>query len=192
MDCEPFLSRLILRSMKQAKYTVDCTGHFGLAAKYYCHFTSPIRRYPDLQIHRIVKENLRGKMSEAKIRHYDQILEEVARQSSAMERRAEEVERETVKMKKAEFMKQHVGETFEGVISGVTEWGLYVELENTVEGLVHVNTMTDDYYTYDREQYLLKGDMTKKVYAMGQKVKVRVEGADIQTKSIDFSLEREE
>ena len=131
-------------------------------------------------------------MSEAKIRHYDQILEEVARQSSAMERRAEEVEREIVKMKKAEFMKQQVGETFEGVISGVTEWGLYVELENTVEGLVHVNTMTDDYYTYDREQYLLKGDMTKKVYAMGQKVKVRVEGADIQTKSIDFSLEREE
>ena len=192
MDCEPFLSRLILRSMKQAKYTVDCTGHFGLAAKYYCHFTSPIRRYPDLQIHRIIKENLRGKMSEAKIRHYDQILEEVARQSSAMERRAEEVEREIVKMKKAEFMKQQVGETFEGVISGVTEWGLYVELENTVEGLVHVNTMTDDYYTYDREQYLLKGDMTKKVYAMGQKVKVRGEGADIQTKSIDFSLEREE
>ena len=192
MDCEPFLSRLILRSMKQAKYTVDCTGHFGLAAKYYCHFTSPIRRYPDLQIHRIIKENLRGKMLEAKIRHYDQILEEVARQSSAMERRAEEVEREIVKMKKAEFMKQQVGETFEGVISGVTEWGLYVELENTVEGLVHVNTMTDDYYTYDREQYLLKGDMTKKVYAMGQKVKVRVEGADIQTKSIDFSLEREE
>ena len=192
MDCEPFLSRLILRSMKQAKYTVDCTGHFGLAAKYYCHFTSPIRRYPDLQIHRIIKENLRGKMSEAKIKHYDQMLEEVARQSSAMERRAEEVERETVKMKKAEFMKQHIGETFEGVISGVTEWGLYVELENTVEGLVHVNTMTDDYYTYDREQYLLKGDMTKKVYAMGQKVRIRVEGADVQTKSIDFSLEREE
>ena len=192
MDCEPFLSRLILRSMKQAKYTVDCTGHFGLAAKYYCHFTSPIRRYPDLQIHRIIKENLRGKMSEAKIKHYDQMLEEVARQSSAMERRAEEVERETVKMKKAEFMKQHIGETFEGVISGVTEWGLYVELENTVEGLVHVNTMTDDYYTYDREQYLLKGDMTKKVYTMGQKVRIRVEGADVQTKSIDFSLEREE
>ena len=190
MDCEPFLSRLILRSMKQAKYTVDCTGHFGLAAKYYCHFTSPIRRYPDLQIHRIIKENLRGKMSEAKIKHYDQMLEEVARQSSAMERRAEEVERETVKMKKAEFMKQHIGETFEGVISGVTEWGLYVELENTVEGLVHVNTMTDDYYTYDREQYLLKGDMTKKVYAMGQKVRIRVEGADVQTKSIDFSLEK--
>lgn len=191
MDCEPFLSRLILRSMKQAKYTVDCTGHFGLAAKYYCHFTSPIRRYPDLQIHRIIKEHLRGKMSDAKIRHYDQILEEVARQSSAMERRAEEVERETVKMKKAEFMKQHIGENFDGVISGVTEWGLYVELENTVEGLIHVNTMTDDYYTYDREQYLLKGDMTKKVYAMGQKVRIRVENVDVQTKSIDFSLERE-
>ena len=192
MECQPFLSRIILRSMKQAKYTVDCSGHFGLAVKYYCHFTSPIRRYPDLQIHRIIKENIRGKMTDSKIRHYDQILEEVGRQSSAMERRAEEVERETVKMKKAEYMKQHIGESFEGIISGVTEWGLYVELENTVEGLVHVNTMTDDYYSYDREHYLMKGDMTKKVYAMGQKVRVRVEDADVKTKSIDFILEREE
>ena len=192
MECQPFLSRIILRSMKQAKYTVDCSGHFGLAAKYYCHFTSPIRRYPDLQIHRIIKENIRGKMTDSKIRHYDQILEEVGRQSSAMERRAEEVERETVKMKKAEYMKQHIGESFEGIISGVTEWGLYVELENTVEGLVHVNTMTDDYYSYDREHYLMKGDMTKKVYAIGQKVRVRVEDADVKTKSIDFILEREE
>ena len=136
MECEPFFARLILRSMKQAKYTVEDTGHFGLAAKYYCHFTSPIRRYPDLQIHRIIKETLRGKMTEAKIQHYRGILEEVARQSSAMERRAEEVERETIKMKKAEYMKQHIGEAFEGTVSGVTEWGFYVELDNTVEGLV--------------------------------------------------------
>ena len=175
MECEPFFARLLLRSMKQARYTTQCSGHFGLAAKYYCHFTSPIRRYPDLQIHRIIKEHLRGKITEAKIRHYAEILEEVAGQSSAMERRAEEVERETVKMKKAEFMKQHIGEVMEGTISGVTEWGLYVELPNTVEGLVHVNSMRDDYYTYEKEKYRFVGDMTKKVYSMGQKVKVRVE-----------------
>ena len=126
-------------------------------------------------------------MTEAKIRHYAEILEEVAGQSSAMERRAEEVERETVKMKKAEFMKQHIGEVMEGTILGVTEWGLYVELPNTVEGLVHVNSMRDDYYTYEKEKYRFVGDMTKKVYSMGQKVKVRVENADIVTKAVDFS-----
>lgn len=190
MECEPFFSRLLLRSMKQAKYTTDCSGHFGLAAKYYCHFTSPIRRYPDLQIHRIIKEHLRGKMTEGKIKHYADILDEVARQSSAMERRAEEVERETIKLKKTEFMKQHIGEVFEGIISGVTEWGLYVELSNTVEGLVHVNTMNGDYYSYDRERCMLIGDMTKKSYVMGQKVTVRVADADMNTKTIDFALEK--
>lgn len=192
MECEPYFSRLFLRAMKQAKYTTDCSGHFGLAAKYYCHFTSPIRRYPDLQIHRIIKEHLRGKLTQAKKKHYGEILDEVAAQSSAMERRAEEVERETVKLKKAEYMKDHIGEVFEGIISGVTEWGIYVELENTVEGLVHVNSMTGDYYTFDREQYRLTGDMTKKTYTMGQKVRVRVENADLQTKTVDFVLEREE
>lgn len=192
MECEPYFSRLFLRAMKQAKYTTDCSGHFGLAAKYYCHFTSPIRRYPDLQIHRIIKENLRGKLTEAKRKHYEDILDQVAAQSSAMERRAEEVERETVKLKKAEYMKAHIGESFEGIISGVTEWGIYVELENTVEGLVHVNSMTGDYYTFDRERFMLTGDMTKKTYVMGQKVKVRVEHADLQTKTVDFVLEREE
>src|SRR5699024_2764753 len=124
-ESEAFFSRLILRSMKQAKYTTECTGHFGLAARYYCHFTSPIRRYPDLQIHRIIKENLRGKMTEAKMSQYEEILDEVARQSSATERRAEEAERETIKMKKAEYMESQIGEIFEGVISGVTDWGLY-------------------------------------------------------------------
>ena len=192
MECEPFFARLILRSMKQAKYTVEDTGHFGLAAKYYCHFTSPIRRYPDLQIHRIIKETLRGKMTEAKVQHYKEILEEVARQSSAMERRAEEVERETVKMKKAEYMKQHIGEAFEGIVSGVTEWGLYVELDNTVEGLVHVNTLTDDYYSFDKDRYCLVGDMTGRTYTMGQRVKVWVENADENTKTVDFKIERME
>lgn len=190
MECEPFFARLILRSMKQAKYTVEDTGHFGLAAKYYCHFTSPIRRYPDLQIHRIIKETLRGKMTEAKIQHYKGILEEVARQSSAMERRAEEVERETIKMKKAEYMKQHIGEAFEGTVSGVTEWGFYVELDNTVEGLVHVNSLTDDYYTFDKDRYRLVGDMTGRTYVMGQRVKVWVENADENTKTVDFKIER--
>ena len=190
MECEPFFARLILRSMKQAKYTVEDTGHFGLAAKYYCHFTSPIRRYPDLQIHRIIKETLRGKMTEAKIQHYKGILEEVARQSSAMERRAEEVERETIKMKKAEYMKQHIGEAFEGTVSGVTEWGFYVELDNTVEGLVHVNSLTDDYYTFDKDRYCLVGDMTGRAYRMGQRVKVWVENADENTKTVDFKIER--
>lgn len=190
MECEPFFARLILRSMKQAKYTVEDTGHFGLAAKYYCHFTSPIRRYPDLQIHRIIKETLRGKMTEAKIQHYRGILEEVARQSSAMERRAEEVERETIKMKKAEYMKQHIGEAFEGTVSGVTEWGFYVELDNTVEGLVHVNSLTDDYYSFDKDRYCLVGDMTGRTYTMGQRVKVWVENADENTKTVDFKIER--
>ena len=190
MECEPFFARLILRSMKQAKYTVEDTGHFGLAAKYYCHFTSPIRRYPDLQIHRIIKETLRGKMTEAKIQHYKEILEEVARQSSAMERRAEEVERETIKMKKAEYMKQHIGEAFEGTVSGVTEWGFYVELDNTVEGMVHVNSLTDDYYTFDKDRYCLVGDMTGRAYRMGQRVKVWVENADENTKTVDFKIER--
>lgn len=190
MECEPFFARLILRSMKQAKYTVEDTGHFGLAAKYYCHFTSPIRRYPDLQIHRIIKETLRGKMTEAKMQHYRGILEEVARQSSAMERRAEEVERETIKMKKAEYMKQHIGEAFEGTVSGVTEWGFYVELDNTVEGLVHVNSLTDDYYSFDKDRYCLVGDMTGRIYTMGQRVKVWVENADENTKTVDFKIER--
>lgn len=187
-ESEPFFSRLFLRSMKQAKYTTECSGHFGLAARYYCHFTSPIRRYPDLQIHRIIKENLRGKMTEAKRKHYEEILDEVASQSSVTERRAEEVERETVKMKKAEFMEQHVGEVFEGVISGVTQWGFYVELPNTVEGLVHVNDLTDDYYIYEEERYALTGEKSKRTFAMGERVKVRVAQASAEARTVDFVL----
>lgn len=120
---EALISRLTLRSMKQAKYSTECTGHFGLASQYYCHFTSPIRRYPDLQIHRIIKEQLRGRLVESRITHYEQILPQVAKQSSQMERRADEAERETDKLKKTEFMEKHIGEIYEGVISGVTAWG---------------------------------------------------------------------
>ena len=186
---EAMISRLVLRSMKQAKYTTKCSGHFGLAAKYYCHFTSPIRRYPDLQIHRIIKDNLRGRlMREGRTEHYAEILDEVARQSSVCERRADEAERESDKLKKAEYMSYHLGEEFEGIISGVTGWGLYVELPNTVEGLVHVNTLRDDYYVFDQESYELRGEMTKKVYKLGDKVRVRVAEADKMLKTVDFEL----
>lgn len=189
---EAQISRLALRTMKQARYTTDCSGHFGLAARYYCHFTSPIRRYPDLQIHRIIRDNLRGRLArEGRTEHYREILEEVAQKSSACERRAEEAERESEKMKKAEYMSYHLGEEFDGIISGVTGWGLYVELANTVEGLVHVNTLRDDYYIFDEENYELRGELTKKVYGMGQKVRVRVEDADASLKTIDFVLVEE-
>ena len=186
---EAQISRLMLRTMKQAKYTTECSGHFGLAARYYCHFTSPIRRYPDLQIHRIIKDNLRGRLQrEGRTDHYREILDEVARQSSICERRADEAEREGDKLKKAEYMSYHLKEEYEGIISGVTGWGLYVELPNTVEGLVHVNTLRDDYYIFDKEAYELRGEMTKKVFRLGQKVRVRVEDADVMLKTIDFVL----
>ena len=185
---EVLISRLTLRSMKQAKYTTVSTGHFGLATHYYCHFTSPIRRYPDLQIHRIIKDNLRGRMNDKKILHYEKILDEVASRSSKLERRAEEAERETDKLKKVEYMSEHIGEIFEGVISGVTEWGFYVELPNTVEGLVHVTTLTDDYYHYDERSYELVGETTNRRYKLGQKIKVYVASTDKIVRTIDFRV----
>ena len=185
---EALISRLALRSMKQARYTPENAGHFGLAAQYYTHFTSPIRRYPDLQIHRIIKENLRGRLSDDRMAHYEKILQEVATQSSEMERRAEEAERETVKLKKVEYMQDRIGEEFEGVISGITKWGAYVELPNTIEGLVHVVNMKDDHYEYREEQYELVGEHTRKVYKLGQRVRVRVLGADRLQRTIDFEF----
>ena len=187
-DEEALISRLTLRSMKQAKYTTACTGHFGLAASYYCHFTSPIRRYPDLQIHRIIKETLRGRMNAKRIEHYEGILDEVAKQSSQMERRADEAERETIKLKKCEYMAKHIGEEFEGFISGVTEWGFFVELPNTVEGLVRVTELKDDFYQFYEDTYELVGEATNKRYKLGQKVKVVVESTDKLMRTIDFAL----
>ena len=186
------ICRLTLRSMKQAKYSPDNAGHFGLAAQYYTHFTSPIRRYPDLQIHRIIKDNLRGRMNEGRRNHCDKILTEVTMQASLMERRAEEAERETVKLKKVQYMQQFFGREFDGVISGITKWGLYVELPNTVEGLVHVTAMADDHYDYDEEHYRMIGARTRKIYELGQKLRVRVTGADILTRTIDFEIAAEE
>ena len=185
---EAMISRLTLRSMKQAKYSPDNDGHFGLATKYYTHFTSPIRRYPDLQIHRIIKDNLRGRMTESRRDHYAKILTEVTMQASSLERRADEAERETVKLKKVQYMKKFYGEEFEGVISGITKWGLYVELPNTVEGLVHVANMMDDHYDYDETHFQMVGTHTGKRYELGQKVKVRVTGCDTIARTIDFEL----
>lgn len=189
---EAQISRLTLRSMKQAKYTPESHGHFGLAAKYYCHFTSPIRRYPDLQIHRILKDTLRGRMNEERIAHYQNILEEVAKQSSERERKAEEAERETIKLKKVEYMSQHLEEEFNGVISGVTAWGVYVELPNTVEGLVHAASLQGDYFEYNEREYELIGTHTGKTYKLGQAVRVRVTGADRLSRTIDFEMVEEQ
>ena len=183
---EALISRLTLRSMKQAKYTTVCTGHFGLAANYYTHFTSPIRRYPDLQIHRIIKENLRRGLSDRRFAHYDSILPEVAVQCSSMERRADEAERETDKLKKCEYMSKRIGKEYDSVISGVTNWGLYVELPNTVEGLIRVNDLTGDYFVFDEEHMELVGEMTRKSYKLGQKIRVQVADTDKLTRTIDF------
>ena len=185
---EGLIGRLALRSMKQARYTTDCEGHFGLAMKYYCHFTSPIRRYPDLQIHRIIKDSLRGRLGEKRIGHYTQILPEVAKHASEMERRADEAERETIKLKKVQYMENHIGETFAGVISGVAEYGFFVELENTVEGLVRVTSLTDDFYQYYEETYELVGEATNRRFKLGQQVRVTVDNCDRIMRTIDFTL----
>ena len=189
---ETLISRLTLRSMKRASYTVECTGHFGLACQYYCHFTSPIRRYPDLQIHRIIKDQLRGRLREERLAHYTERLPEVAKHSSKAERRAEEAERETDKMKKAEYMEDHVGERYEGVISGITQWGIYVELPNTVEGLVHVSTLAGDFFYYNEETYEMVGRDTGKTYKLGQRITVQVKGADRLAGVVDFIIPEEE
>lgn len=185
---EDLISRLALRSMKRARYTTENTGHFGLAAKYYTHFTSPIRRYPDLQIHRIIKENLRGRLNENRISHYEEILPEVARKCSDHERSAEEAEREVTKMKKAEYMRARIGEEYDGVISGVTKWGIYVELPNTVEGLVHVADMKDDHYEFSEQEYELYGRHTGKTYKLGQRIRVRVADADKVQRTVNFEI----
>lgn len=189
---EVLISRLTLRSMKQARYTTSCDGHFGLATKYYCHFTSPIRRYPDLQIHRIIKESLKAGLSEKRTKHYEKILPDISIQSSHLERRADEAEREVEKMKKAEYMKQFIGETFEGIISSITTWGMYVELPNTVEGMIKVTSLKDDYYYYDEEKYMMVGEHTKKAYKLGEKIEVVVAGVDKLTRTIDFEIPVEE
>ena len=185
---EALICRLTLRSMKQAKYTIDCTGHFGLACQYYCHFTSPIRRYPDLQIHRIIKEQLRGKLDEKRIRHYNEILPEITKHSSDMEHRADEAERETDKLKKVEYMEERIGSIYEGVISSITAWGIYVELPNTIEGMIHVSMLSGDYFYYDEASYEMVGQATDVRYKLGQKLTIKVNAVDRISRNIDFVL----
>ncbi len=189
---EALISRLVLRSMKRAKYETESNGHFGLACQYYCHFTSPIRRYPDLQIHRIIKEYLRGRLKGARVEHYSIILPDVCVQASKMERRAEEAERETDKLKKVQYMEARIGEVFEGVISGITKWGVYVELENTVEGMIHVSALPGDYFAYNEEAYEMLGQSTGIAYKLGQPLKIKVKSVDKIARTIDFAIAEEE
>ncbi|MBR6615414.1 MAG: ribonuclease R, partial [Lachnospiraceae bacterium] len=183
---EALLSRLALRSMKQAKYSTECVGHFGLAAKYYTHFTSPIRRYPDLQIHRIIKENLHGNLNQKRLSHYDRILPEVSVWTSSRERLAEEAERETDKAKKVQYMERRVGEIYDGVISGMSNYGFYVELPNTIEGMVRVSELNGDYYVFDEDRYELVGERTRRKFKLGQQIRIQVVGVDRYMKTIDF------
>lgn len=185
---ESLISRLVLRSLKRARYSPKNAGHFGLAANYYCHFTSPIRRYPDLQIHRIIKENLHGHLDESRQAHYQSILGSVADTSSRLERRADDAERDLERLKKIEYMSAHIGETYTGIISGVSNWCIYVELENTCEGLIRFQKMEDDIYEYDETTGIVSGTYSGKTYELGQRVEITVESADKAGKTIEFLL----
>jgi ribonuclease R len=185
---EHIISKMALRSLKQAKYSPNNDGHFGLSAKYYCHFTSPIRRYPDLQIHRIIKEMIHGKLSAERISALRKIVEAVSVQSSEKERNAELAEREVNDMKMAEYMMAHVGETFKGIISSVTSFGLFIELENTIEGLLRMEELDDDYYVYDEVRLQLVGERKRKIYALGDEIEIVVSKADPVLRQIDFEL----
>lgn len=185
---ESLINNLMLRSLKKAEYSPECTPHFGLAAQYYCHFTSPIRRYPDLQIHRIIKGQLKGKLSEKDYQRLAERTAIVAEQSSKMERVADEVERDVDKIKIAEYMSDKIGEEYDGTVSGVTSFGIFIELENTVEGLVHISNMVDDFYIFNDEKRELYGQTTGKIYRIGDKVGIRVENVSIARAEIDFVL----
>ena len=187
-DAERLIRTLALRAMSQAKYSTECSGHFGLAMEYYTHFTSPIRRYPDLQIHRIIKEYLRFELDDARAAHYREILGKVADRSSSLERRADEVEREADKLKMVEYMQKHIGEEYDGIISGVTDWGIYVELQNCIEGMIPLRDMTDDYYELDETRYQVRGRATGKRYGLGEPVRVEVIRADKVAVEIDFGI----
>lgn len=190
-DEERIITRMVLRSMMQARYTAENGGHFGLAAKYYCHFTSPIRRYPDLEIHRMIKKMLHGELDEKASTYYRRKMPDWAKHCSKQERVAEDAERDTDALKKVEFMEDKVGQIYEGIISGVTNWGIYVELPNTIEGMVALSQMDDDYYEFDEKKMLVFGKRTKKSYRLGDKVVVSVAKVDRMMGTIDFVFEEE-
>ena len=185
---EEAVSTILLRSLKQARYEPTCIGHFGLAAKYYCHFTSPIRRYPDLQIHRIIKEQLNNKINQKRQDQLSNIVDYASTQSSERERAAELAERDVHDYYKACYMADKVGEEFEGTISSVTNFGMFVELENTVEGLIRLANMADDYYIYDDMSYTIIGERTRKTFRIGDPVRIRVDKVNVDFREIDFEL----
>lgn len=190
-DEERIITRMVLRSMMQARYTAENGGHFGLAAKYYCHFTSPIRRYPDLEIHRMIKKMLHGELDEKASAYYRRKMPDWAKHCSKQERVAEDAERDTDALKKVEFMEDKIGQIYEGIISGVTNWGIYVELPNTIEGMVALSQMDDDYYEFDEKKMLVFGKRTKKSYRLGDKVVVSVAKVDRMMGTIDFVFAEE-
>jgi ribonuclease R len=185
---ERFINTVLLRSLKQARYNERNLGHFGLAVGFYTHFTAPIRRYPDLIIHRIIREHLEEKLDPARQNKLVKTLGKIAQISSERERIAEEAERETVELKTAEYMANKIGNVYDGVISGIMPFGIFVELENTIEGLVHVSNMEDDYYMFNEKSITMKGERTGKIYRIGQGVKVRVIKVNISERQIDFAL----
>ena len=186
---EAIINNLMLRSLKKAKYSPECTGHFGLAAKYYTHFTSPIRRYPDLTIHRIISEYLAGTITEKREKKLTGFVKYASKLSSETEVTAQEAEREVDDIKKAEYMKDRIGEVYTGIISSVTPFGLFVELENTIEGLIHVSNLVDDYYYYDEKHHSFIGETTRRIFKLGDQVKIRVAKVNIIEGSIDFVLD---
>ena len=185
---ENVVNSVTLRSMQKAFYSTACEGHFGLSLKYYCHFTSPIRRYPDLMIHRIIKEWIKGGDANKITKHYKKKAQDAAELSSIAERQAIEAEREVEKLKKAEYMSYHVGEIFDGIISGATGFGIYVQLPNTIEGLVRIEDLNDDYYDHIKEKYALLGRRTGKTYKLGDEVTVLVDHVDTDRREINFLL----
>lgn len=189
---ERIISTVMLRSLQKARYSHRNEGHFGLAAQYYCHFTSPIRRYPDLIIHRIMKEYIRGSINPQREERLLEVLPGIAKQCSDREIIAEEAERDTEKLKKVEYMKEYEGEIFHGIISSVTSFGMFVELDNTIEGLVRMSSMEDDYYIFSEKQYCLIGERTRKTYRIGDSVTVKTARVDIGSRQIDFILEEDE
>lgn len=185
---EDVISTIMLRSLRQARYSPECSGHFGLAAKYYSHFTSPIRRYPDLQIHRIIKEQLNDKINQKRIEQLTNIVDYSSTISSEKERKAELAERDVKDYYKALFMSDKIGQEFEGVVSSVTSFGMFIELDNTVEGLVRLANISDDYYIFDESTYTIIGEATKKTYKIGDTVNIRVAKVNVDLKEIDFEL----
>jgi len=189
---ESIVSRVALRSLKKARYCEENLGHFGLAAEYYCHFTSPIRRYPDLMVHRVLKDHLHGRITKKRLEALNARMLELAESTSERERAAMETEREVDDLKKCEYLAAHVGERFTGVISGVTNFGIFVELPNTCEGLIRVAEMDDDYYYYDEKNYRYVGRHKRAIYRLGDVVDIAVDSVDVAARKASFSLVKKE